>query len=48
VEYGFHINGERERERVPDTRVLEKNNKFAFVRNNGLGMPTIEESSMTH
>ena len=38
----------REREGIPDTRVLEKNNKFAFIRNNGFRMPTIEKSSMAH
>lgn len=38
----------REREIIPDTCVFKKNNKFAFIRNNGLGMPIIEESSMAH
>lgn len=37
--------GDRE---LPDTHVLEKNNKLAFIWNNGLGMATVEESSMAH
>lgn len=38
----------RERESIPDTYVFKKNNKFAFIRNDGLGMAVIKESSMAH
>ena len=33
---------------IPNTKILQENNKLALIRVNGLSMPFIKESPMTH
>jgi len=48
MEYIVAINGGWKRENIPNTHVIQKNNKLALIWDNCLGMAIIEESPMAH